>query len=100
MVIALVDGFRVALPILRSVLWFCLRFVGWVSRCSTHPTLSVVVLFGFVGWVERSETHQIASLNLIHDFHHLPSQKAKYLVGRNDEMMNMASQQLFGHSHV
>jgi hypothetical protein len=79
MVIALVDGFRVALPILRWVL---------------------CVLFGFVGWVERSETHQIASLNLIHDFHHLPSQKAKYQVGRNDEMMNMASQQLFGHSHV
>jgi hypothetical protein len=62
--------------------------------------VGVVVMFGFVGWVERSETHQIASLNLIHDFHHLPSQKAKYLVGRNDEMMNMASQQLFGHSHV
>jgi len=36
-VIAIVDGFRVALPILRLV---------------------VVVLFGFVGWVERSETHQ------------------------------------------
>ena len=37
-VIAIVDGFRVALPILRLV---------------------VVVLFGFVGWVERSETHHL-----------------------------------------